>query len=185
MLHFWFGHPDDADWGSMREDWFTKSDGYDQRCRDVCLSLHERAADGEFGHWADQAGGALALIILLDQLPRNMFRGTPRMYASDPTARAMAELIDARGFKAGYTDVQKLFAYLPFEHAENLDDQIRHVAFVEQHCHGPQRDQCLVASHRHHEIIERFGRFPHRNDILGRDTTDEEHTFLKEPMSSF
>jgi len=185
VLSFWFGHPDDPDWGSMREDWFNKSDEYDQRCRDVCLSFHERATGDEFGHWAERADGALALIILLDQLPRNMFRGTPRMYASDPKARAVAELIDARGFKPDHSDVQKLFANLPFEHAEDLDDQIRHVAFVEQHYHGPERDQCLVASRRHHEIIERFGRFPHRNAILGRDTTGEEKEFLKEPMSSF
>ena len=185
VLTFWFGRPDDPDWGSMREDWFTKSDRFDQACRDTCLSLHERAAAVEFEHWADTPDGAVALVILLDQLPRNMFRGTPRMYATDPKARALAELIDARGFKQHYSHVQSLFADLPFEHTENLPDQVRHVRFVEEHYHGPERDNCLVASHRHHEIIERFGRFPHRNDILGRETSAEEREFLKEPMSSF
>ena len=114
-----------------------------------------------------------------------MFRCTPRMYAADAKARAVAELIDRRGFKARYTDVQKLFADLPFEHAENAADQERHLRFVEEHYHGPRRDQCLVSARRHHEIVARFGRFPHRNDILGRSTTEEEREFLKEPMSSF
>ncbi|MGY8997110.1 MAG: DUF924 family protein [Alphaproteobacteria bacterium] len=185
VLEFWFGKPGDADWATMHDAWFTKSDEFDQQCCDVCLSLHERAAAGRLEDWADSADGALALIILLDQMPRNMFRGTPRMYATDPKARALAELIDARGFKQDYTDVQCLFADLPFEHAENLEDQVRHVAFVEAHYHGPQRESCLEAAHRHHEIVERFGRFPHRNDILGRETTAKEDEFLKEPMSSF
>lgn len=185
VLEFWFGKPGDADWASMREAWFTKSDDFDQQCRDVCLSLHERAAAGKLEDWAETSDGALALVILLDQMPRNMFRGTPRMYATDPRARALAELIDARDFKRGYTDVQSLFADLPFEHAENLEDQVRHVTFVENHYQGPNRDTCLTAAHRHHEIVERFGRFPHRNDILGRETTPEEAEFLKEPMSSF
>jgi len=185
VLEFWFGQHGDAEWATMREVWFTKSDDFDQQCRDACLSLHERAAVGKLEEWAETSDGALALIILLDQMPRNMFRGTPRMYASDPKARALAELIDARGFKRDYTDVQSLFSDLPFEHAENLDDQVRHVAFVENHYNGPQRESCLTAALRHHEIVERFGRFPHRNDILGRETTPEEADFLKEPMSSF
>ncbi len=185
VLSFWFATPHNPDWATMRKAWFTKDDGFDRQCRDVCLSLHERAGAGKLEDWSDTADGALALVILLDQMPRNMFRGTPRMYASDPKARALAELIDARGYKDAYTDVQKLFADLPFEHAENVADQERHVAFVERQYHGPERDKCLEAAHRHHEIIDRFGRFPHRNDILGRETTPEEAAFLKEPMSSF
>lgn len=185
VLEFWFGQPGDAEWATMREAWFTKSDDFDQECHDVCLSLHERAAGGKLEEWAEASDGALALIILLDQMPRNMFRGTPRMYATDPKARALAEMIDARDFKRDYTDVQSLFSDLPFEHAENLDDQVRHVAYVEKDYHGPQRETCLKAALRHHEIVERFGRFPHRNDILGRETTPEEADFLKEPMSSF
>jgi uncharacterized protein (DUF924 family) len=185
VLEFWFGKPGETDWGAMRESWFTKSDAFDQACRDACLSLHERAAAGELEDWADTAEGALALVILLDQMPRNMFRSTPRMYATDPKAQALAEMIDQRGHKRAYTDVQALFADLPFEHAENLEDQERHVSFVENHYHGPQREECLIAARRHHEIIDRFGRFPHRNDILGRATTPEEAEFLKEPMSSF
>ena len=185
VLDFWFGREGDADWGAMREDWFAKSERFDRRCREVGLAPYERAVRGEFDRRDGDARGALALVILLDQLPRNMFRGAPRMYATDVKARAVAETIDRRGFKAGYTDVQKLFADLPFEHSENVADQERHVRFVEERYRGPQRDKCLEAARRHHEIVARFGRFPHRNDILGRTTTGEEREFLKEPMSSF
>jgi len=114
-----------------------------------------------------------------------MFRGTPRMYASDDRANRLARLIDARGWKSHYTEVQRLFSDLPYEHAERVADQELHVAWVREHYRGPEREACLRAAVRHHEIVDRFGRFPHRNEILGRVTTPEEATFLTEPESSY
>ena len=185
VLAFWFGRPGDHDWGTMREAWFAKDEAFDRRCRELGLALYREAAAGGLDGWAETAAGALALVVLLDQLPRNMFRGTAAMYATDARARQIARLIDERGYKSAYSEVQALFADLPFEHSEDVADQRRHTAFVEHHYRGPEREQCLIAARRHLEIVERFGRFPHRNAILGRETTAEEREFLKEPMSSF
>ena len=185
VLAFWFGENGDPDWGAMREAWFEKSDDFDRACRDGFLDLHEQAAADKLDDWMASADGALALLILLDQLPRNMFRGSARMYATDDKALAVAEHIVSNGLDAGMTDVQKLFAHLPFEHAEDLDHQKRHVAYIDANYHGPKRKECQEAAARHLEIIDRFGRFPHRNEILGRVSTDEEIEFLKEPNSSF
>lgn len=184
-LAFWFGREGDPDWGQSREDWWKKDPAFDQACRDGFLDLHERAHLGELDDWMASMEGSLALIILLDQLPRNMFRGTPRMYVSDDKARDIANHILAEGHDAAMTDVQKLFAHLPFEHHEDLDSQRRHVAYIAANYFGPRRENAQEAAERHHEIIERFGRFPHRNDILGRTSTPEEIAFLKEPNSSF
>ncbi|MEM7121572.1 MAG: DUF924 family protein [Pseudomonadota bacterium] len=185
VLAFWFGENGDPDWGAMREAWFEKSDDFDRACRDGFLDLHEQAASDKLDDWMASADGTLALLILLDQLPRNMFRGSARMYATDNKALAIAEHAVANGLDAEMTDVQKLFAHLPFEHAEDLDHQKRHVAYIDANYHGPKRKECQEAAARHLEIIDRFGRFPHRNEILGRVSTDEEIEFLKEPNSSF
>ena len=185
VLAFWFGEEGDPDWGAMCEAWFEKSDDFDQACRDGFLDLYEQAAAGKLDDWMASADGCLALLILLDQLPRNMFRGSARMYATDDKALAIAEHVAAKGLDASMTDVQKLFAHLPFEHAEDLDHQNRHVAYIDANYHGPRREECQKAAARHQEIIARFGRFPHRNDILDRVSTDEEIEFLKEPNSSF
>jgi uncharacterized protein (DUF924 family) len=185
ILAFWFGREGDEGWGQSRDAWWEKEPEFDQACRDGFLALHEEAAAGELDRWRHSRAGALALIILLDQLPRNMFRDTPRMYASDEKAREIAAHIVDRRFYGAMTDVQKLFAHLPFEHHEDLTSQHRHVAFIMAYYHGPRRPQALKAAERHLEIVERFGRFPHRNEILGRASTAEELAFLKEPNSSF
>jgi uncharacterized protein (DUF924 family) len=185
VLAFWFGRKGDPDWAQSREDWWKKDPDFDRACRDGFLRLYEQAARGDLDDWMASSDGSLALVILLDQLPRNMFRGQPRMYAADGKALGLAAHIDARGFDAAMTDVQKLFAHLPFEHDETLASQQRHVAYVRANYHGPRRDECLKAADRHLEIIERFGRFPHRNEILGRVSTPEEIAFLEEPNSSF
>jgi uncharacterized protein (DUF924 family) len=127
----------------------------------------------------------LALVLLLDQVPRNVFRGTPRAYASDAKARAVARVAIAAGFDAQLPPPQRAFLYLPFEHSELLEDQCACMALFEalppEHL-GP-RTLAIVA--RHHEIVARFGRFPHRNKVLGRVSTPEEEAFLLEPDSSF
>lgn len=185
VLAFWFGEEGDPDWGDMRKQWFEKNDAFDQACRDDFMELYEQAARGDLDSWMASADGSLALLILLDQLSRNMFRGDARMYVADDKALAIAQHVAEHGFHKSMTDVQKLFAHLPFEHAEVLEHQHLHCAYIQDHYHGPQRDECLKAAARHREIIERFGRFPHRNEILGRVSTDEEVAFLKEPDSSF
>ena len=185
VLTFWFGRKGDPDWGEHREDWWKKDQKFDQACCDEFLDLYEQAAGGDLDGWMDDWEGSLALIILLDQLPRNMFRGTPKMYAADHKARNVAGHIANMAFDAAMTDVQKLFAHLPFEHHEDLESQNLHVTYISANYHGPRRDESLKAAHRHHEIIERFGRFPHRNEILGRVSTPEETAFLMEPNSSF
>ena len=185
VLEFWFTAPDDPVWGTMRREWWDKDPAFDQACRDVGLDLHARALRGELEDWKGDAVGALAYVVLCDQLPRNMFRGTPQMYASDDLALTAAKLIDRQGWRAGYTAVQRLFAHLPFEHAETVPEQLLHVAFVREEYDGSGKEDCLDAALRHHEIVARFGRFPHRNDILGRATTPEEAAFLLEPKSSF
>jgi uncharacterized protein (DUF924 family) len=155
--------------------WFAKDTGFDDQFRRRFLALHEAASRGECAGWVATPEGALALLLLLDQFPRNAFRGTPRMYATDVMARAIAaKAIDA-GHDGGIDQALRLFLYLPFAHSEDLADQDRSVKLAERlgepdHSHA----------RRHRSIILRFGRFPHRNQILGRDMTREEQHFLDE-----
>jgi uncharacterized protein (DUF924 family) len=155
--------------------WFTKNPVFDSRFRDGFLSWHEAAARGDLAAWAGTAVGSLSLVLLLDQFPRNAFRGTPRMYATDGPAReVVAAALDAGHDRAVLPELQRFF-YLPFGHSEELSDQERSVALV--HRLG-QPD--LSHAERHRDIIRRFGRFPHRNPILGRAMTRDEQRFLDE-----
>ena len=153
--------------------WFRKDDGFDSEFRSRFLAAHERAARGELDSWAVTAEGALALLILLDQFPRNSFRGTARMYATDEQALALANRAIAAGHDLITEQALRLFFYLPFEHAENLSDQQRAMQLVE-----PLGEELTHYARIHLEAIERFGRFPHRNAILGRESTPEELAFL-------
>ena len=153
--------------------WFVKDADFDRRFREAFLDAHEAAARGDLDHWMTTAEGALALLLLLDQFPRNAFRGTPRMYATDATARRIAAAaIDAGHDQAMPTDLRKFF-YLPYGHSEDLTDQERSVMLCAPL--GPPNSE---HSERHREIVKRFGRFPHRNSILGRPITPEEQEFL-------
>lgn len=153
--------------------WFAKNQDFDQRFRERFLSLHEAAARGELAGWLGTADGALALMVLLDQFPRNAFRGTPRMYATDTLARELANAaIDAGHDRAVPSELQ-LFFYLPFGHSEDLTDQERSVALARR-----LGQPSLSHAERHRDIIRRFGRFPHRNPILGRPMRPEEQRFL-------
>ena len=156
------------------ERWFKKDANFDDEIRARFLKLHEAAAAGQLTAWEATAEGALALLILLDQFPRNMFRGDARAFASDPLARAIAAGALVRGFDAQVPGSMRGFFYLPFEHSENLTDQERCVAF-----HKAIGDaDGLKWAEIHADIIRRFGRFPHRNAVLGRATTPEEQEFL-------
>lgn len=155
--------------------WFAKDDGFDRRFREQFLQIHEMAVRGEFDHWQRTPGGALALILLLDQLPRNVFRDTPRMYASDAAALKIAEAALAAGQDRHFDADLRLFFYLPFAHSEQLSHQERSVALC-----GELGGESLTHAEGHLDIIRRFGRFPHRNRILERATTEEELRFLDE-----
>ncbi len=187
VLDFWFGAPDSAGYGEPREIWFKTDSDFDGEIRSRFLPLIEAARQGELSHWQDKASGALALCIVLDQFPRNLFRGSGEAFANDALARKVAaEAID-RGFDGELPRVQRSFLYLPFEHSEDLADQERSLLlFASLADDGDEAgSSSMEYARRHHEIIQRFSRFPHRNGALGRDTTAAEATFLKEPNSSF
>jgi uncharacterized protein (DUF924 family) len=171
-LRFWFDeHP---------KDWFVKNPAFDAEIRKRFLALHERAAAGRLEHWAQDPRGCLALVILLDQFPRNMFRGEARAFATDAQARMAARAILERAWDKAMTKSEQLFAYLPFEHSEALADQELACELM-KNFDEKQRQY----AERHRDIIRRFGRFPHRNDLLGRENTAAEIEFLRLPGSRF
>ena len=154
--------------------WFKKDAAFDDIIRARFLGTYEAAAAGKLGGWEETAEGALALILVLDQFPRNMFRGDARSFAADPLARAAADRVLARGFDRQLPLSDRQFFYLPFEHSELLPDQARCCALF-----AATGDADLLKwAEAHADIIRRFGRFPHRNAVLGRATTPEEQAFL-------
>lgn len=160
-------------WREAEADWFSHDAEFDRRFSARFMALHESAARGELSSWADTAEGALALLILLDQFPRNAFRGSARMYATDPQARDIARRADAAGQPAQVEDSLRLFFYLPFSHSEDLADQ--DLAVRGQ---TPLGGDALKFARHHRDIVQRFGRFPHRNALLGRSTTPDEQAYL-------
>jgi uncharacterized protein (DUF924 family) len=154
--------------------WFTKDAAFDDEVRARFLPMYEAAAAGELAAWEDTPQGALALAVVLDQFPRNMFRNDARTYAADPLARAVAERAIARGFDQQIALTDRQFFYLPFEHSEALADQERCVAL----CRATGDDELVKWAVLHADIIRKFDRFPHRNAILGRATTPQEQAFL-------
>lgn len=172
VLRFWFDE--------HAKDWFVKNPGFDAEIRARFFALHEMAAAGRLASWLQAPRSCLALVILLDQFPRNMFRGEARGFATDAQARAAARVILERGWDKAMRQPERLFAYLPFEHSESLDDQNLSCELMKDF-DEEQRRYAL----RHREIIDRFGRFPHRNSSLGRQSTPAEIEFLKLPGSGF
>jgi uncharacterized protein (DUF924 family) len=153
--------------------WFRKDAAFDREIATRFLAVHEAAAAGRLSDWEATAEGAFALLLLLDQFPRNMFRGGARAFATDPLARAVADRAIAHGFDAGAPNAERIFFYLPFMHSENLADQERSLALARQ-ADGESEKYAPI----HADIIARFGRFPHRNAVLGRITTAQEQAFL-------
>lgn len=155
--------------------WFRKDEAFDTAFRDTFSTAHWKAARRELEHWMSEPEGALALILLLDQYPRNAFRGTAHMFATDPLARCYArQMIDA-GMDQSVEPSLRMFCYLPFEHSEAVADQ--QVSLVLNQTFGGETYRWAK---EHADIIERFGRFPHRNGPLGRSSTDEERIFLEQ-----
>jgi uncharacterized protein (DUF924 family) len=153
--------------------------------------LIQRAAAGELSAWEEHAPDALALVVLLDQFPRNIHRGSPLAYSADPFARVVAGRAIDRRFHKMLPRERRFFFYLPFEHSEDLIEQARSITLFREWVDDCPAEKRAEAEHhfsyilRHEEIIRRFGRFPHRNAVLGRTTTPEEAEFMKEPRSSF
>lgn len=185
ILNFWFGNPESASYGKSRKVWFSKDPNFDQDIRDRFLPDYEAAAAGKYNGWTASPDGCLALILLFDQFPRQLFRGDRRAFATDAQALATAQQAIAQDFDQALLPLQRVFIYLPFEHSENLEHQRLSVELFRQLSDHPETADMLPYAVRHQEIIERFGRFPHRNQILGRTTTPEEAEFLKQPGSSF
>jgi len=155
--------------------WYKKDDAFDTAIRDRFLSTYEAAAEGRLNAWQDSPESALALVILLDQFPRNMFRGSARAFAADPLAREVADKAIAQGFDKAVSKELRAFFYLPFMHSEVIEDQ----DYCVELCRALGDEDNIKYAEIHAEIIRRFGRFPHRNPVLGRETTPEEHAFLE------
>jgi uncharacterized protein (DUF924 family) len=181
ILDFWFAQGQDATYAQRRKVWFTKNPSFDQAIRTRFQADYELAATGELVDWQNTAQGCLALILLLDQFPRNMFRGEAQSFATDSQALAVAQQAIAQGFDQELPPIQRMFIYLPFEHSERLEHQHQAVQGMQALQIKDVTDYAL----KHQAVIARFGRFPHRNKILGRSNTPEEEEFLKQPGSSF
>lgn len=179
VIGFWFskGGPDPR--------WFEKNEAFDREVRERFLGLYEIAAAGDLAAWAGNAENCLALILVFDQFPRNMFRGSARAFASDALALEAARHAVARGFDLGMGPSRRLFFYLPFEHAESLEDQERGCELTKPLAQFAETADVHRYAVAHRDIVARFGRFPHRNAVLRRASTPEEIEFLKGPGSSF
>ena len=193
ILDFWFGELNELGCAApnQRKLWWTKSDAFDDAIRAKFASDYESIVAGDRERWRATPQGALAYIIVLDQFSRNMFRNTPTMFAADPLAREVC----CEGLDAAFDDDlafdERVFFYLPLEHSEDAPDHERcHDVFSRLCEEAPESlkadaEYYLDFAKRHREIIERFGRYPHRNEVLGRVSTPEELEFLKQPGSSF
>ena len=186
VLDFWFAPEGDPEHGTLRPLWFRKSDATDREIAERFGALIERALRGELVGWAAEPHSALAHILLLDQFTRNTLRATKRAFAGDARAlRAATAMVGARQDEALRPE-QRAFVYLPFEHAEGIamqDEAVR--LFTRLAAEAPAMTDMLVYAHKHRDVVQRFGRFPHRNEILGRQSTAEETAFLREPGSRF
>jgi len=186
VLAFWFGEPRSAELGSRRKSWFTKDDAFDSAIRERFGPTIEQALRAELDAWAGNPRSALARILLLDQFTRNAFRDTPRAFAGDTQALAGASAMVGSRQDEALQPFMRAFVYLPFEHAEGLamqDEAVR--LFTRLMAADPALSNMLDYAYRHRTVIERFGRFPHRNEILGRLSTAPETAFLMQPDSRF
>ncbi|QBX39374.1 DUF924 domain-containing protein [Pseudomonas fluorescens] len=193
LLDWWFGHvesPDEiaADKGKL---WFGKKDSQDLEARERFGVFVDQALAGELTEWTQRPEGWLALVLLLDQLPRMIFRDTPKAFSGDLRAQKLVAQGIAADFDRQLKPIQRVFIYLVFEHCENLAMQNEAVSrFIDLLAEQPESERAVFADNldyaeRHRKVIARFGRFPHRNAVLGRESTAEELAFLKEPGSRF
>ncbi len=175
VLAFWFAE-------GRNKVWFVKDEAFDVATRASLGALFERAAAGRLDHWMESGRGCLTLVILLDQVSRNLFRNDPRAYATDEKARLVTHHALRAGLDEGLSQPERLFLYLPLEHSESLRDQTLCCDLIERLDEDPNWH---IYALRHREVIERFGRFPHRNAVLGRRSTPEEEDFLAQNGTGF
>ncbi|MFO1303454.1 MAG: DUF924 family protein [Burkholderiales bacterium] len=185
VLAFWFGEPGSPGHGKPRVEWFRKDPAFDEAIRRRFGDAVAIALAGGYGAWCVSPEGALARILLLDQFTRNIYRGTPRAFAGDARALATAEDAIARGFDLALTPNERRFVYMPFEHAEDEAVQHRSLELFAALSKALGDDDPLVWARKHAEVIFRFGRYPHRNAILGRASTPDEEAYLREPGAGF
>ena len=187
VLDCWFGAPDSATYGQDRKLWFKRDAAFDAMLHERFGELLDLAVQGVLDAWADTPLGGLALVIVLDQFSRNLYRGTARAFAGDEHALRIARQMIASGADQCLpTLLHRAFAYLPLEHDESLASQRESLRLFKTFEAQPKRVASYYdAAVRHAAVIERFGRFPHRNEALGRVSTEEEHDFLRKPRSSF
>jgi uncharacterized protein (DUF924 family) len=178
VLNFWFGETESPE---RRDIWFKSTPQFDEEIRSGFLTAHEAAGRGELDGMAETPEGLLALIILLDQFPRNLFRGTARAFATDPMALILARRARGLNLGAGLGKWHRLFLRLPFVHSENAEDQDIGVALA----HALDEERSLNSAIEHRDLIRRFGRFPHRNEALGRDNTKDEEEYLGTSPKTF
>jgi uncharacterized protein (DUF924 family) len=185
ILDFWFGEPGSSERGRAREVWFRKDAAFDDTIRARFGAVVDEAAAGGLAGWDRSDTGALALLVVCDQFPRNLFRGEARAFVLDPRALATARDLVATGRDRALAPLERVFVYLPFEHSESLDDQHEAVRLFTTLRDDPQAGGYLEWAVKHFEVVRRFGRFPHRNEALGRVSTPEEIAFLAQPGSRF
>lgn len=187
VLDFWFGAPGSADAGQPRRAWFVKDEAFDALIRERFGAAIDAAVAGRLREWDDGGPhGVLARLLVLDQFTRNAWRGTPRSFAGDALALAAAQRLVRAGADRALPPQQRAFVYMPFEHAEDAAMQAQAVElFGALAAEQPGFDGMLDYAHRHRGVIARFGRFPHRNAILGRASTPQELAFLAQPGSGF
>jgi uncharacterized protein (DUF924 family) len=177
LLEFWFG----GDSSQMESRWFIPNPEFDRLCTERFLHLHEEAVRGSLDDWRSDPRSCLALILLLDQLPRNMFRNTPRAFATDAKARDVARHAISAGIDRALSSGERMFLYLPLQHSENIDDQAESVRLTQElAAEDPGMTDVVEYAEQHLETIRRFGRFPSRNAVLGRQSTAEELDFLNQ-----
>ena len=195
VLEFWFGPGPERTALEIADEktplWWSKNEAIDREIAARFAATSEAAGDGQLAHWGESPRGLLALIICTDQFPRNIHRDKPGAFAWDPVALTFAKHCVDSGIARQLRPIERVFVYLPFEHSEDLAEQQRSVALYRALAQGAVPDESELFNNyldfalRHLAIIERFGRFPHRNRILGRASSDEEIAFLKQPGSSF
>jgi uncharacterized protein (DUF924 family) len=181
VLAAWFAPPE-AEWQTC---WFTADSAFDARLRENFAECLTAARQGELDRWAETPRGALALAIVLDQFSRNLCRNTPQAFAVDAKARAVARSALAQGFDQKLSATERIFLYLPFQHSEDAADQELSVRLFETLPNGPDLAQNIGYALRHRDVIERFGRFPHRNAVLDRSSTAAELAFLRDHPEGF
>jgi len=181
ILLFWFAPEPGSEAGPFRSCWFIPNPEFARLCKARFLTSYEDAAHGRLEDWRNLPRSCLALVLLLDQFPRNMFRDTARAFKTDAKARELSRHAIASGFDRELSPVMRMFFYLPLEHSENLNDQLESVRLARAlAAENPDQTLVLKSAEEHLEVIRRFGRFPSRNQALGRQSTKEEVDFLKD-----